>query len=397
MIALLPFPIPQRIAPKVPDLLETSIPNATDVAIAAFAPLPKEFGEKDRQRLAVAVRVLVDGSQDYSRRRVFDLTEGRTVEAALLPDGVVVRFVVPRENLRSGLTLMDGLLRRPTVEAGSLDRALRRIQRREAGYWAAALRPLRNDLKTLKPDEARALLSRIFNPARTVVAAAGGFAPGEAKDRWAKSAADWRALPEPRYPDNSTTPEPKDNPSGITTVELRGAPIAANDPALPARWLALTALGVGKGAALFRDVRQVEGWSYRQEAILWPDPKGLLPRIVAASIPAEGEADRADALRASLRKAVAAWTEADRERALGVASLSLERGLPLGPLWLAEGPVGGSLADRAILDAYWSSKAGARWDAGRLLGTMRNVPLETLKTEADALLEGARSIVLPGR
>ena len=378
-------------------VLETSSPKERDVAIAAYAPLPKPFGEKDRQRLAVAVRVLVEGSQDFGRRAIFNLTDGRTVEAALLPDGVAVRFVMPREELRNGLSLMESLLRRPLLDGPSLDRALRRLQRREVGYWGAALRPLCNDLKSIKPAEARALLGRVFTPGRTVVAVAGAFAPGEASGLWERRVADWKALPEPRYPDISPTPEPKENPSGITTVELRGLPLSPTDPDLPARWLALVALGVGKGASLFRDVRQVEGWSYRQEAILWPDVEGLVPRIVVAATPEEGETGRADALRSALRKAAAAWTEADRARALGMAALSLERGLPVGPLWLADGPPGGDLADRALLDAYWSSKAHARWDPARLLAAMREVPLGALKAEADDLLEKARPIVLPGR
>jgi hypothetical protein len=378
-------------------LLETPISGQADVAFAAFAPLPKPFGEKDRQRLAVAIRTLVDGSQEYTRRTIYEVTDGRTVDVALLSDGVVVRFIVPKENLSNGVALMEGLLRRPIVDETTLSRALIRIQRREPGYWAAALRPLRNDLKTLKASEARALLERVFQPQRTVVSVAGGFAQGEAERLWEARTADWKPTAEPRYPDISPTPEPKDNPSGVTTVELRGAPISLTDAALPTRWLALIALGVGKGASLFRDVRQVEGWSYRQEAILWPDVAGLVPRIVAASAPDEAEATRAEALRSALLKSVEGWTENDRQRAVAMARLTLESGLPLGPLWLADGPVGDSLADKALLDAYWFAKSGGRWDSARLLGQMRAVTLDDLKVNATTLLHDAKAIVLPGR
>jgi hypothetical protein len=378
-------------------VLETPLPAEREVAFAAFAPLPKPFGEKDRQRLAVAVRVLVDGSMEYGRRTVYNVTDGRTIDVALLPDGVVIRFVVPKENLSNGVALMEGLLRRPIVDEVTLARALERIQRREPGYWAAALRPLRNDLKTLKPAEARALLTRVFNPSRTVVSVAGGFAAGEVQELWEKRTADWKPAPEPRYPDISPTPEPTDNPSGITTVELRGPAFPASDPGLTSRWLALIALGVGKGSSLFRDVRQVEGWSYRQEAILWPDPAGLVPRIVVATAPEDGESGRGEALRATLAKSISVWSESDRQRALAVAALTLEGGQPLGPLWLADGPVGNASADRALLDAYWFAKAGKRWDAPRLLAAMRAVSLEDMKAAAETLLKEARPIVLPGR
>ena len=374
-----------------PTFLETPVAGAEEIAFAAFAPLPKEFGEKDRQRLAVAVRTLANGSQEYSRRGVFEVTDGRTVGAALLPDGVLVRFVVPSRNLVNGVALMEGLLRRPSVTDEALGEALRRLQRGEPDYWVSALRPGGNSLRSLRADEARALLARTFNPTRTVVAAVGGFAAGDPEARWRRRTADWRPVREPRYPDISPTPEPKDNPAGITSVELRGAAFPATDPLLAARWLALLALGVGKGGALFRDVRQVEGWSYRQEAILWPDRAGLVPRLVAAAAPEAGEAGRAEGLRATLLKGVAGLTEGDRERALGVA------GLGLGPLWLFDGPVGDSPLDRASLDAYWWSKAGVRWDWARLEGAMREVPLDELKRVAEGMVRDARAIVTPGR
>lgn len=381
----------------VPALLETPIAGSNDVGIAAFAPLPKPFGEKDRQKLAVAVRVLVDGSQEYGRRSVYEVTNGGTIEAALLPDGVTIRFVVPKESLSNGIALMEGLLRRPVVDSVTLDRALERIQRREPGYWAAALRPLRNDLKTLNPDEARALLVRVFQPDRTVVAAAGGFEVGQAQKLWAGRTADWKPTPAPRYPDISPTPEPTDNPSGVTTVELRGKPIPLADAELPKTWLALIALGVGKGGSLFRDVRQVEGWSYRQEAIFWPDPAGLVPRLVAATAPAEGQAGKAEDLRAALLKAVPNWSDGDRQRALTMARITLFDGLPLGPLWLSNGPPGVGEEDRALLDAYWYAKSNRRWDANRLMSAMVDVSLDDLKATATTLLTNAKPIVLPGR
>ena len=368
-----------------------------DVSIAAFAPLPSGFGDKDRQRLAVAVRVLADGTAEYSRRSIFRVTEGRTVEASLLPDGVLLRITLPRDNLRNGLSIMDGLLRRPTLIQERLDAMLVRLQRREKDYWSAALVPQGDDLKAVKASEERALLGRVFRPERTVVAVVGGFETGAPQSLWSDFTRDWRGDPEPRYPDISPTPVPKDNPAGVTTVELRGTPGPASASDLPARWLALVALGVGKGSSLFRDVRQVEGGSYRQEAMLWPDPKGLVPRVLLAAAPSEGETARAETLRASLLKSVAAWSEADRSRALAMAVVSLREGMPLGPLWLGGFPLGGALGDRASLEAYWFAKAGVRWDAERLLGAMANVPLDALKAEADVFLKGARPIVLPGR
>lgn len=377
-------------------ILETPVSGSSDIAVAAFAPLPKTFGDKDRQRLAVAVRTLADGTAEYSRSTIFRLTEGRGIEASLLPDGVLIRFTMPKETLANGLAIMEGLLRRPSMEQGRLDAMLTRLQRHEKDYWSAALSPQNSDLKRVAQAEERALLLRVFQPNRTIVSIAGGFEPGVPQELWAARVAEWRPTIEPRYPDVSPTPEPTDNPSGVTTVELRGTPFAISDPALAARWLALVAMGVGKGGSLFRDVRQTQGWSYRQEAILWPDLKGLIPRIVVASAPEEGEAARAEALRDALLKAVEAWKESDRTRALAMASVVLKEGTPLGPLWL-DRPVGGDLAARASLDAYWFAKAGIRWNSSLMLGTMANVSLDDLKAEASAMLKAARPIVLPGR
>ena len=379
------------VVPTLSVLRETAMPGTGEIAFAAFAPLPKEFGERDRQRLEVAVRTLPGGGQGYSRRTIFEVTEGGTVQAALLPDGVVVRFRVPSANLAYGVGLMDALLRRFTLSDEELATALRRLQRGEPDYWTSALRPGGNRLKRVGADEARALLKRVFDPRRVSVAAAGEFGEGQVATAWARRTADWRPTPEPRYPDISPTPEPKENPAGITSVELRGRPFPASDPRLAARWLTMLALGVGKGGALFRDVRQTEGWSYRQEAILWPDRAGLVPRLVAATTPGADEAKRAEALRTTLLAAIDAWTEADRTRALGAA------GLNLGPLWLVDGPMGTEPFDRATLEAYWWAKAGASWNREALLGAMGEVPLAELKATATDLVRGARAIVVPGR
>lgn len=372
-------------------LIESPLPQLNEVSFAAFAPLPAEFGERDRQKLAIGVRVLGDGTQEYSRRTVFDLTEGRTIQATLLPDGVLIRFAVPKASLTNGVALMEGLLRRPTVTQESLDAALRRVQRGEPDLFNAALKPRRNALKTVKADEAKAILRRVFNPKSTVVAVSGGFVAGEARSRWMERTADWKPSVEPHYPDISVAPDPTQGPEGITAVELRGRPFPASDPALPARWLALIALGVGKGSSLFRDVRQAEGWTYRQEAVLWPDRAGLLPRLIALTAPHETEAGRAEGLRSTLVKSIEGWTEGDRTRALGAASLGL------GPLWLVDSPVTNAPLERASLDAYWFSKAGRTWDFDALIEAMRAVPLETLKSEGMTLVREAHPLVLPGR
>jgi hypothetical protein len=157
---------------------------------------------------------------------------------------------------------------------------------------------------------------------------------------------------------------------------------------LAIKLLAVYALGVGKGSAVFRVLREREGWSYRQEAFLWPTPKGFRTRLLMATdLPND---DWPKAMRAALRADVEGWTDADLKRATGLAKAQMVRGIGPDPFYLTpKGPAGETPAGQAFETAYWHGKAGRALDEARLASQFELVRLDELKETALDMLDRA--------
>jgi len=374
-------------AVKVYELID---PSVNDISIQAIARLPK-LTDRQANALDMMVDEIPRTVEGYSRRDMMDTTNGDAIHCVAGPDYVRIYFSVPKQNFHAGLGLLEALVHTSQL-APPESPTLKRIS-----AWDAALRPFQSSAPGRQAD-AEELYRTLFRSENLSIAVGGAVIPGDAADEWQKRVDKWPAI---RYRETPVVEaEPKlylKNPSGMASLELSGPSFGASDAALPTRTLALFALGSGKGASLFRIVRQKLGYSYRQEALLYPVSDGWQPRLIMVMRPTEDLLDRGANARKALLEDVANWGPTDLARALGMTEAVFMRGVDFSPFAFGTyGALDGSLASRTFQSAYWQMKTGQPWDAPAFLDQMRKVRLEDLKETATKILTDAQLRVLPG-
>jgi hypothetical protein len=184
----------------------------------------------------------------------------------------------------------------------------------------------------------------------------------------------------------------------VSTFLLRGKVLTPATEGSAARLLAVFALGVGKEASMHRVLRERLGLSYFQGAVLWPTKDGWAPCFVMVRRTRNDEAKHATEMKDLLAKDVESWSEASLVRAQAMAVASFERNLSISPMWLdATGPRGLSLEDRCAWRGYLEMAGSGALREEVLVGAMKNVDLDQLKSAAKALLEECNVGWLPGR
>jgi len=379
-----------------PQVVEVIDPEAQEVSIQAIIPTPG-LTNRDFTTATTLVDALPREVEGYSRRDVLSVTGGMPLRAELGPDHIRVSMIVPAENWRSGLSLLETLVRRPRYTAESLQSANDSLARRAPDYWTLAIRPREREKRQTTLRDLNELHERLFRPDTIVLGIGGRLSPGQAAEEWHKRTESWR--PARTLPPLADGPESlvTAGEQGVDTIELGGAPFGARDAALPTRILAAFALGAGKASSVFRVARQKLGWSYRQEAILYPVPSGWQPRVLVTMRSVGDAATRAETLRSALLEDVRGWSEAERRRALGMAEGVLLRDVDFDPLYVtASGPAGHQLEGRTFLNTYWRFKTGEAWNASALLDRMRSVTLADLKEAAQQGLATGTIRILKG-
>lgn len=395
MTAALLFLLAGATAPAI----ELPDPEQDRVTVQAVARVP-ELDAVDRAALRVLAEVLATSStRTYAAvdLRAAGALTGEPLRVRATPDALRISLSVPRGGVTDAVAMVASVVREPNFD----DDAIRRV-RDEAPFrgrtiWAVALDPERLPFQGVRERDVRALATRLLRPDNLTVAIGGAFTPGEGAAAWAARTDGWE-VPRP-VPPRTVSPATDRAPTTggeASAIELAGPAFSATDAALPSRVLALFALGNGKGATLWTTVRAENGWSYRQEAVLTPTPSGFRPRLVLLR-KAERPAEAVEPIRKALLTAIEKWTDADRDRALGLADGVLSYGNPLSPLYLSgEFPLSGRLEDRTFLDAYWRMKTGRPWNAARLLTEMRATDLAELKRIATEWVQSAEARVVPG-
>ncbi|MBX3119399.1 MAG: insulinase family protein [Fimbriimonadaceae bacterium] len=379
--------------------IEAPDSSESRITIQALVRLP-ELHLGDRAAAEVLVGAMRDGSNEYGRvtmRR--NSAPGYEPRFILMPDHIRVSVTVDRGELSTGLGMIVSLLRDPLLSDEALNAAIGEADRTPETPWLTALRPELLAVNKVRRVEVVELYQTLFQPSNIFVVAMGEFDPGRAEQEWNTRTKDWQDKRIGRrgyYGPPLSLREKHDQ--AVTTVELVGPAMKATDADYPSKMLALYALGVGKGSTLHRIVRDREALSYRQEAILWPSPSGFRARFLLETIPTEDDKALPEKLRTLLAEDIKAWTQADVDRALGLANASLNYGIGPNPLyWSENGPLGKDLPDRAFLIGYWRMKAGKDWDPAALVQDMRKVGLEDLKTAGERLVLTALPRVISGK
>ncbi len=371
-----------------PKFIELSDPGLSEVTVEAIVKLPA-LDNHERAMLDRLARSIPMGPAEYSQNDLMAITGGRVVRCDIMPDCLVIEIPAFKEDLVGAISVLAGVLRNARIDDSST-----LTSGNEPDPWTSVIHgPLApQDGYKLRKGELAEFYHRVFRPESVTVAVSGPFASDEAQKEWDRKIDGWqlpnliRAWPLP-------DPLPDSSPS-IGAIELDGPEISPDSPNLNSSLLALFALGCGKGGSLYRIAREKDGLSYRQEAVLWPTTTGWVPRLVVAASDQKDPDGAAAQLKIDLIADVSKWTEADRLRASGLATGVLERGVPLSPFYFqSDGPVTGSVYNRAFLEAYWLSKTGTPWNAEGMAERLRGVSLEALKAAAYEMLTHAQLLV----
>lgn len=110
-------------------------------------------------------------------------------------------------------------------------------------------------------------------------------------------------------------------PDGVEAVQWRGTALKPGSVEWTEALVAMCALGSGPGGTLQDVCRRQNGWSYDQDAVLWPTRSGSVP--VATMFRKKGSDISPDAVQKSLLAAVDTLSETDRARAIHLAKLAL--------------------------------------------------------------------------
>ncbi len=372
-------------------------PAAAFVSVDAIVKLPHLSGHEYAEVELIA-ETMSDNVEGFSLADMRDSAArvGENLKITLMPDNLRIQFGVPPGDLKTAITYVDQILRNASFQEDPLNKAISEIPFRSKSLWATAIQPGILEFHRVRKDEIVDLYHRICRPENVWLSVGGPVNTDVVTEIWTTLNESWapgRAA-KPSL-DQAPLREAKQVPGRVSMIELRGKEILGGDASLPARLLATIALGSGKGSAMFARLRELKGWSYRQEAILWPTPDGFVPRMIMASGDKTSAGELALGMKSELGEAVKGWSDADLARAEGMAEGIFSRGLEMSPLYFNPyWPITNSLDDRTFLAGYWRMKTGKPWDDKKMLATMALVSLAELKEAAMEILNGSHAHVI---
>lgn len=343
---------------------------------------------------------LIKATADFNvnRMREYSMMAGRPMRCTLLPDCFRIELEMPPQELKLGVSLIDGVLRHPRFEDESIADAAARLPFKARSYWAEALLPWKLTYEKITRAEILKLYEKLFRPENTTVVVAGPFKQGEGAQAVDDVMSDWNA---PRiYPLRYVVHPASEvvrHSAAVSTYDFQGPDFKLDDTSFARNFLAATALGMGKSSTLHRIIREANNWSYRQESALFPTADGMQCRLLIARQPTAEEDGLGEKMRAAIAADVASWKEGDKTRAAALADMILMRGIQISPLYIGgEWPLTDSQSDRAFMAAYWRMKTGKPWNPVEILSLVEGVTLDDLKATAGEIVAKSQLHLIPG-
>lgn len=380
-----------------PDVKVVELPadSAQTIQVRALIQAPT-LNSREDAALRVLAATLETGTRALTRGQILGALSGvEPLRIEVHENMLIIRFSVPKDAVGSASLVLDAMLREPDLEAASVNDALDGVMSVSSDLWARGLSPIERPFQKVKIGDVQDVFRRVFRQENVTIVYAGALAAGsgiaDASDRFAS----WR--PKPALPPRGDV-EPKrllkwGEPA--TVLELASGPFKPDAEDAPARTLAMFALGVGKGSALFKSFREAHQWSYRQEAILWPVAGGWMQRVVWAEKPSGELGTRFAEARAALRKEIEGWTDKDFRRAVAMFDAVFERGFEFSPFWLGNGPIQGDAlkVELTLLFAAWGIP---KPDTSAFQTRVKSVTLDQLRAAALSFVESARGQAILG-
>lgn len=371
---------------------DTSVETVCVQAFVALPPMSAPY----RAQLAVLADVLPQGAENYTAAQIRRYTGvvGRPLRATVAPDFLRLEATCAPGDLPHVIGILANVLRAPSLNDEAIQTAATARATTTPTDWSIALDPLRLDFRTIRRADLLDLYEAVVRPESTFLCVGGKFEPRALAEVVASRFSGWnprRVTARLDYERGTREWNP-----GVRATVLAGPTFPLRpDPSPPL--LAAFALGSGKGSSVFRVLREGNGWSYRQEAFLWPEGEGARLRVALLSEP-KASGPSPEEVKKALLADVAAWSEATRARALGIAEAVLLRDAPFMPIQLSvrEHAETESLEGRTHLAGWWFLKTGEVWNPSDVLEGLRAVTLDGMKEVASRhLLHALGSVRKP--
>lgn len=370
---------------NIPPLVTVRESDSKTLCLVANLEAPAELSAREEASWRVLGPALLGGSKILTRAKIEDYGSqaGIAPRAVVYPDHLSLVFMLPKGGLDVAFLLAEQLLEEPALRDEDVERAKNQVLFESP--WSQALWPYETRWDLATPDRVRALYAKAFRPEGLSFVVMGAFeeevAAAEVEKRFS-----WMRRSTPPKEDSREPPRPRMRISApYEILELTGKTFSPAEADAGGKLLALFGLGVGKGASLFRIVRNQLGWSYRQELIMWPTARGWQPRLLVAHAPVEDRPVEVSQVREILLEDVKSWDESSRERALAMLRASLSYGLAASPFQ----PHGRTLAERALWRAQLLRMGLPRMSEANLIDRAERASLEEMKMAAEGFLTGA--------
>lgn len=388
------------LAPQAPPVVELVEPEASAVVVQAYVPAPSPMSAREFAAWYVLGGTLLAGSTRMPGHVIADYggQAGIPPRVEVAPDWMRITFVMPRGGLAIAAQLLEDVLERPALREQDITAELARLKDTRPDVWSAALVGDEMAWDQVRLRDVTTVRDKALQLARMTFAVGGAIEPGQGTSE-VQARFSYEGSVREGLKDFGPLRKPLFQVRGGTSVyELTGKPLLPVSPGGPERILASFALGAGKTSSLYRVAREMNGWSYRQEAVLWPTRSGWVPRLMLAHDATPAPTDLAARLREALLADVETWDAPVLARAQAILRAAVSSGFELNPVYVGpERPIGTTLVDRVSLRGYLLMAGAGRWDEARLLDTVATVQLDDLKAEAKLMLEEAsETMVLAG-
>lgn len=378
-------------------VVELPIAGSDRVVVQLFVKAPPMMSDREQASWEVLADVLYDGTEEFSRDRLAQYAGqyGSPLLIEAMPEYMLIQVVEPKNGMKVGCQIIEALCKRASLKSEAILESLKRVRTRRTSVWDEALFELELPFGDVREDTVKSLYANAFRPENMTFVFGGDLEPGkgqaEVVDRFKPILT--RAPQRVRF-DRLPRQRTKHREQ-VSTFELRGSPISLTKADGAASLLAVFAIGVGKEGTLHRVLREEMGWSYRQEAVLWPTLDGWSPRFVFAK--KSQDLTLGGAARDVIVKDIETWGEPQLDRAKSMLRTSLAGENPVSPLWIGRrGPMTEELEDRCAWAGLNSMLLGVTLDEAAINDMAAEVKLGDLKAAAKKLIEEANVSVIPG-